>query len=58
MILAISTMGAEWTAFFFVVAFVLLAVSAFVASFRGVALMPLGLAAFVFVYAWNALAST
>jgi hypothetical protein len=60
LMLAISTMGPTATAIFFIVGFVL-----FVAGGVGVKppsdrvhLLSLGLAAYIFVLAWNALAAT
>jgi ABC-type Co2+ transport system permease subunit len=59
--LAISTMGATPTAIFYIVAVVAFVLAAI--GFEGptgvkVHFIGLGLAAFVFVFAWNALALT
>jgi hypothetical protein len=58
--LALSTMGATATAIFFtvaVVAFVLAALGQAVFGAK-ISLVGVGLAAFVFVYAWNAWAAS
>lgn len=58
--LAISTMGATPTAIFFIVGFLLFLAAGIGIKPAGdrVHLVGLGLAAYIFVLAWNALAAT
>ncbi len=58
--LAISEMGATPTAIFFIVSFLLLIAAGVGVKPAGdrIHLVGLGLAAYLFVFAWNALAAT
>ena len=60
-LLAVSQMSAGWQAFFFTAAFVVFVVATIIAWVEGsvkTALIPLGLALYTIVFAWNALAQT
>lgn len=57
MIYAIEAMDPTLQALFFAVAVVLFVLAAFGVGGPRPALLPLGLAVFAFVYAWNALAA-
>ena len=58
--LAINQMGATPTAIFFIAAFVLFVLAGIgIKAFReGLSFVALGLAAYTFVFAWNAIAAT
>ena len=59
--LALSAMSAGWQTTFYALAVVLFVVAGLLALAKRateVALLPFGLAAFVFVFLWNAIAAT
>lgn len=55
---AVEVLSAGWTAFFYILAVVAFVLAACAAPIPRVNLVAAGLALFVFVFAWNAVAAT